>query len=151
MRGQKEAIPSGWSVLCFRNKAGPQGLHGSLGVEARAFPTEGSIPSFPLTLSPGITLHHPYPLSNQKSECLLLLCIQSPRPSGVTVCWALQGLSLPLSLWETITWSAPAVVCYTPPGFSLPAEVTTVCSVAPQLEAPFPLGAPQETILSGPQ
>lgn len=41
VRGQKEAIPSSWSVLCFRNKAGPQGLHGSLGVEAGAFPHRG--------------------------------------------------------------------------------------------------------------
>ena len=38
---QKEAIPSSWSVLCFRNKAGPQGQHGSLGVEAGAFPHRG--------------------------------------------------------------------------------------------------------------
>ena len=39
--GQKEAIPSSWSVLCFRNMAGPQGPHGSLGVEAGAFPHRG--------------------------------------------------------------------------------------------------------------
>ena len=71
-------------------------------------PTE-VLPSFPFdSISEHYaTICHHRPTRNL-SHPYLLLCIQSPGPLALTVCWALQDCPLPLSPVprRPITWSA---------------------------------------------